>query len=125
MENLIYILAVSLVAAAISFTVTITSIFEPLRDWMFEKSKFFGKLFSCPWCFGHYVVAVILGIDYFNEGGNLFSIFGNSVMDFLFTLFLIMGLIGIWHYAIIRSYEPVVKLMAQRQIEKMREQKKN
>jgi len=52
MNNVIYL---SFVTAAISFTVTETKIFKPLRQWMKSKSIFLGDLLSCGYCFGHWV----------------------------------------------------------------------
>jgi hypothetical protein len=52
MENVLFL---SLVTASISFSVTETKLFKPLREWVKEKSEFLGALLSCGYCFGHWV----------------------------------------------------------------------
>ncbi len=52
----------SFVTASISFTVTKTKIFKPLREWTKKKNGFFGELVSCGYCFGHWVAFVIVAI---------------------------------------------------------------
>jgi hypothetical protein len=59
MKTVIYL---SFVTAAISFTVTETKIFKPLREWMKKKSGFLGDLLSCGYCFGHWVAFVLVAI---------------------------------------------------------------
>ena len=59
MNNIIYL---SFVTAAISFTVTETKIFEPLRQWMKTKSTFLGDLLSCGYCFGHWVAFALTAV---------------------------------------------------------------
>lgn len=45
----------SLAVASISFTVTEAKLFTRLREWMKSKSNFFGKLFCCGYCLGHWI----------------------------------------------------------------------
>ena len=52
MEKVIYL---SLVTASISFTVTETKLFEPIRNWLNKKFPLLGKLFNCGYCFGHWI----------------------------------------------------------------------
>jgi hypothetical protein len=59
MKPVIYL---SLVTAAISFTVTETRLFKPLREWMKKRSKFLGDLLSCGYCFGHWVAFALVAI---------------------------------------------------------------
>jgi len=48
------IILLSSVSALISFTVTETDIFLPMREWVKKKSTFFGKMLHCFYCFGFY-----------------------------------------------------------------------
>ncbi len=57
--NVIYL---SLVAASISFTVTETKVFKPLREWTKSKSSLLGGLTSCGYCFAHWVAFVLVAI---------------------------------------------------------------
>lgn len=56
------VLYLSLVTASISFTVTETKLFEPLRNWFKKKSPLLGKLFSCGYCFGHWIAFGLVAI---------------------------------------------------------------
>lgn len=56
------IIYLSFVTAAISFTVTETKIFKPLREWIKKKSTFLGDLLSCGYCLGHWVAFVLVAI---------------------------------------------------------------
>lgn len=59
METIIYL---SLVTASISFTVTETKLFKPLREALNRKSSLLGGLFSCGYCFGHWVAFALVVI---------------------------------------------------------------
>jgi hypothetical protein len=48
------IILLSSVSALVSFTVTETDIFLPMREWAKKKSTFFGKMLKCGYCFGFY-----------------------------------------------------------------------
>lgn len=43
-----------------SFTITETKVFAPLRQWLKKKSTFFGDLFSCGYCLGHWITLVLV-----------------------------------------------------------------
>lgn len=58
-ERVIYL---SLVAASVSFTVTETKLFLPLREWMKVRNSFLGELFSCGYCFGHWIALALVAI---------------------------------------------------------------
>jgi len=60
MDNISFL---SIVTASVSFTVTETKLFKPLRDWIAGKNSFFGKLLNCGYCFCHWA-ALILVIIY-------------------------------------------------------------
>ncbi|WKZ19037.1 MAG: hypothetical protein QY310_00380 [Candidatus Jettenia sp. CY-1] len=59
MEKIIYL---SFVTASISFAVTETKLFLPLREWMKGKNSFFGRLLSCGYCFGHWIACVLVAL---------------------------------------------------------------
>ncbi|MAS94939.1 MAG: hypothetical protein CMO55_17215 [Verrucomicrobiales bacterium] len=55
------VLTLSIVTACISFSVSETKLFEPLRNWISARSSFCGELVKCPYCFGHWVsLALVL-----------------------------------------------------------------
>jgi hypothetical protein len=41
--------------AAVSFTITMTKVTAPLRVKIMLRSQWFGNLFSCPYCFSHWL----------------------------------------------------------------------
>jgi hypothetical protein len=59
MEEILYL---SLVTASISFTVTETKLFKPLRDWAIAKNPFIGELLSCGYCFGYWVAFALVAL---------------------------------------------------------------
>lgn len=59
MSDVVYL---SLVTASISFTVTETKLFRPLREWTSSKVPVLGSLFSCGYCFGHWVAFALVAI---------------------------------------------------------------
>lgn len=59
--NWINLLAVSMAVAVVCLTVTKATVFNKVRARIGESSEFFGELFSCPYCFSHWVsVAFVL-----------------------------------------------------------------
>ncbi len=56
------VLLLSAVNASIAFTVAETKLFLSLRRWMTRKAIYLGKLFSCGYCFGHWIAFVLVAI---------------------------------------------------------------
>ena len=51
----------ALAIASIATTITRAKVFRWLRVWIADKSEFWGDLFSCPYCFTHWLsIAYIL-----------------------------------------------------------------
>lgn len=46
---------VSMAVATISMTLSKGKIFDSLREWIDERSDFFGDLIHCPYCTSHWV----------------------------------------------------------------------
>ncbi|NUO09969.1 MAG: DUF1360 domain-containing protein [Candidatus Brocadia sp.] len=59
MEEILYL---SFVIASISFAVTETKIFKPMREWVKGKNAFLGELISCGYCFGYWVAFALVAI---------------------------------------------------------------
>jgi len=104
------------VASAISFTITSTSLFSPVRELISKIHHKLEELIFCPWCFNHYVVFIMLLTS--DVKGIQVSI--NPVYQFFFDAFTIIGGSGLVHYVLLRAYEPVAKAMTQRMIDKMK-----
>ena len=56
------VISLSFVTACISFTITETKLFEPLRNWLENQSTFLAKLFNCDYCLGHWVAFLLVAI---------------------------------------------------------------
>ncbi len=56
------VIYLSFVSASMSFTLTETKIFMPVREWVNRKNSFIGKLLSCGYCFGRWAAFVLVGI---------------------------------------------------------------
>jgi hypothetical protein len=80
MKTVIYL---SFVTACISFTVTETKIFKSLREWLNKKSAFLGELFTCGYCFGHWVAFALVAI----YKPKLFEVWW--LLDYFFTALVI------------------------------------
>jgi hypothetical protein len=61
-EAAVLVIMLSFAVSAISMTVTKAVVFKPAREWIVDKSSWFGKLFTCPYCFSHWVAFVVVFI---------------------------------------------------------------
>lgn len=113
------LLCISLCAAAISFTITTTSMFKWLRELVSPIHKKIEELIHCPWCLSHWIVFVIM----LTANVDLIPISDYYLYNWLFTAFVIIAPIGLYHYVILRAYEPVMKAMVQRELQKLKEKK--
>lgn len=65
MNNIVTIILLSIACAAFSYTITKSMFFDSFRLWFFNRSmksifgfklyEFLYNLFSCPYCFSHWV----------------------------------------------------------------------
>ena len=116
-----YILAVALCAACIAYTISMTSIFKWLRDFV-EKHlpEKIDELIHCPYCLSHYIVlAIMFTTKNLNE--NLIHINDFVVYNFLFTWFVIVCIIALIHFVMVRAYAPVAELETFRKLKKFRQ----
>ncbi len=56
------IICLSFVTASVSFAVTETKLFLPLREWVKGKNSFLGELLSCGYCFCHWMAFALVAI---------------------------------------------------------------
>lgn len=125
METLSLIIIASSVVGGISFTITMSSVFLGFREWISPKSKFIEKLIHCPWCLAHWICGVMLlgSTDLVVEVSTLQGLFGTG-FNFIYTLFAIIGFSGIFHYVLLRAFDPAKKAEKLREIEKKKAKKK-
>jgi hypothetical protein len=107
------LLILALCVSSVSFTVTTTSIFKEVREWVSAIHHKLEELIHCPWCFSHWITFIVLLMI-----GNWIEITGWSFIDFLLNTFAITCISGLSHFVLLRAYEPVAKAMVARQIEK-------
>lgn len=121
MENIILLTISAFVCAAVSFTITVTSIFERIRNLIGSIHPKLDQLMHCPWCLGHYVIAIFL----LTCKIKLICVSDYQLYNFLFTLFYMICIVGLVHYILVRAYEPIAKAEALRNLQKQKESKKN
>lgn len=124
-EEWTYILTVALCAASISYTISVTSIFEWLRNLI--EDHIGGKieeLIHCPYCLGHYVVLVIMFTTKYLYR-YLIPITENIVYDFLFTWFCIICVLSLLHYFMNLAYKPIAENEGLRARLKAQKERKN
>lgn len=104
------VIVAALCCAGISFTITTTSIFKWFRDWTGQLHPKLDELINCPWCFNHYVVFLYMSI---------LNIDGYDTDNFAVRValyFAIITLGGLFHYVLIRAYEPIAKRLLERKL---------
>lgn len=59
---MIELVFLALAVASVTITLTRSTLFEPLRAWVDNRSELLGELIYCPYCTSHYIsfVAVLL-----------------------------------------------------------------
>lgn len=112
------LLMVALCSAAISFTITTTSMFTWFREGVASLGVHkLEELVFCPWCFSHYVTLTIL----LTSDAPVISLNGYHLYNFLFTWFAIQTMVGLLHCVLLLAYQPVAKAMLNRKLAQMKE----
>lgn len=114
---ILILIGVALSAASISYTITSTSIFGWLRKFISNKLPKLETLIHCPYCLGHYIVAILM---YIIETSNYFyyTVVINFTkiywIDCIITWFALVGLMSLFHFIILLAYKPVAEAKAMR-----------
>lgn len=87
LQNVWICLVIALVSACIAISVTQQEMFRPLRQWAARKHAMAGHLFSCFYCFSHWVV--FAGIVIYRP---VVVTSGNTLVDLVVTAFFTVGL---------------------------------
>jgi hypothetical protein len=112
---MIAIIISAFVVSCISFTITWTSIFRPIREKIGSWHPKLDELMHCPWCFSHYVAFIMV----YTSELEVPIVSDIAFYQFMFTSFAIIGISGVIHYILLRAYEPVAKASVMRQLEKV------
>lgn len=107
------------ISAAISFIVTVTSIFKPLREYLSKIHPKLEELIHCPICFGTWVSLIVVLIGYTHLTIELHQM---TVLNVIFNTFAVVGIMGLFHFVLLRAYESVIKLMVQRKLDVLNNQ---
>jgi hypothetical protein len=81
---------VSLATFAMSTTIATTPLLDALRRKAYERSAMTGKLASCPYCLSHWIAGVFVPL------AGLKLVPGNSVVNWLISLFAVVGMSAIF-----------------------------
>lgn len=107
---IINFVVLSLAAAAISYTVTKSTLFEGFRWWIqdgYQKEDFFVKLSTCPYCLGHWIslLLVLLSSSQFIDVGTAWY---DDVFDYAVSTFSVVAASTFVGAVIHRAYNPPV-----------------
>lgn len=108
--------ALSLIVASVSFTISVTSIFKPVRTVLSKIHPKVEELAHCPYCLGHYVAFILLS---FVELPVQFS--GSFWISYFSSAFAVMGMVALMHFFIVRAYQPIMEMEAIRKQLEMQE----
>lgn len=115
------LLYVALCCGGISFTITTTSMFKSIREWISNIHPKLDELIHCPWCLGHWIT--LLYFSLLPSSDYMILIHNTSILNFVLVYFSVVSLEGLLYYVLLRAFEPVGRLLAQRKIEKLKEKK--
>jgi len=114
---MIEFLLIALAISGVSFTITVTSIFKWLRELVSPIHQKLEELIHCPWCLSHWIAfMVFLKMD-------LIQFCDSLLWNYFLTVFSAITVSGLSHFALLRAYEPVAKMMVERMIMKKRNEK--
>ena len=85
-NNIYLVLVLALATSVISVTITEAFVFAKLRLFLTKRNKFIGELFSCFYCFSHWVAFVLVLIYKPTLVKNV------PFIDFFITSFVIVAL---------------------------------
>ncbi len=121
MEHLLSYVAAAFCVAAITFTISVTSIAKPLREVVSKIHEKLDELIHCPWCLSFWFLLIILST--WNVPS--MDVFGWPYANFIFTLFSIYTICGLLHFVLLRTYKPIAEMLVDRKLEKLRNNKQN
>ena len=116
--GVIKLIIISLFISSVSFTISVTSIFEWLRRLVSTIHPKLEELIHCPYCLSHWILFLFLAINYGKfEPVNILK--EEYIMNFTVSIFAIICISAIVHYVLLRAYEPVLRMMLLKKMEKL------
>lgn len=95
--HIIQLFLISLAISAISYTISRTEIFKPIRKLICSRLNWLGKLISCPYCLSHWV-----------SFGMIFYFYKTISFEVFILTFAMVALSAIWTGMISRSFDFMV-----------------
>jgi hypothetical protein len=94
MNTTINLALLAIPVATLSFTVTTSEITRSFRELlMTAKNPWFGKLFSCPFCFSHWAAGILVAFS------------ATSILQFVLDTFTIVFFSTLWLWVLTRAYQ--------------------
>lgn len=88
--KIFYLFLLSMCVSTISFTITKSRFFSPLRNWVFMRNERLGKLLRCTYCMSHWVAAFFVILLYIYSP--VIMVTSVLFIDAIITIFAIIGL---------------------------------
>jgi hypothetical protein len=95
--ELIHLLPFAIAIAAVSMTVTKATLFKGMRERL-KPIPFFGGLVSCPYCFSHWMSALVTLVF------SLKLTSAHPALDFLLVTFVLVVMTAPFAWVIFKSY---------------------
>lgn len=95
--ELLHLLPFAIAIAAVSMTITKATLFKGMRE-KIKPIPFFGGLFACPYCFSHWMSALVTWVF------SLKLTSAHPVLDFLLVTFVLVVMAAPFAWVIFRSY---------------------
>lgn len=94
--DLVKLLFFALACHTAAHTFTVMGIFKPIRKWTNDKlGRFWGDLFTCPYCFGHHVCWITILLF------NPFQVDENPVLNFFASWLSLTGATNFLTYILV------------------------
>ncbi len=104
----------ALCLSTISFTISFTGIFEPLRDLLSKIHPKIEELVNCPFCLSHWIV---IFFSFFLYGVlTPEPVVGIYWIDFVANAFAIICISAMIHFVLLRAYKPVADIMVRKHL---------
>lgn len=113
-------IVISFAAASISYTITQTELFVPIRNLANKMGHMIGYLFHCFYCMGHWVIIIAVLIY-----KPIIINSGHMVVDLIVTGFFIVTLMTFVNGFMFKSFSSAIKKMTDEMELKEKMSKKN
>lgn len=89
------LLLLSFFVASVSWTISKSTLFEPIRKYFYKDGSFLSKLVLCPYCVSHYVSAFTTHLAI--HLGYIDSVYFYGFVDWIFFTIVIVWMAAFQH----------------------------